>query len=56
MDLAGGVQHAEHVLKPLETLCANEESTVREKALESVKKILNGMRLRDFEPELIGFI
>lgn len=31
LDYAGGPQHAEHVLKPLEKLCAIEESTVREK-------------------------
>ena len=31
LDYAGGPQHAEHVLRPLERLCTIEETTVREK-------------------------
>jgi len=30
LDNAGGPQYAEHVLRPLEKLCASEETTVRE--------------------------
>ena len=31
LEYAGGPQYAEHVLRPLEKLCASEETTVREK-------------------------
>ena len=31
LDYAGGPQHAEHVLRPLEKLCNIEETAVREK-------------------------
>jgi len=37
LDYAGGPQHAEHVLRPLEKLCAIEESTVREKVSSDSK-------------------
>jgi len=56
LDYAGGPQHAEHVLRPLEKLCAIEESTVREKATESVKKILAMVRIKDFEVSIMGML
>ena len=31
LDVSGGPQHAEYVLKPLEKLCESEETSVREK-------------------------
>ena len=31
LELAGGPQYAEHVLRPLEKLCSSEETTVRDK-------------------------
>lgn len=31
LELAGGPLYVEHVLRPLERLCASEESTVRDK-------------------------
>ena len=31
LEYAGGPQYAEHVLRPLEKLCASEETTVRDK-------------------------
>ena len=31
LEFAGGPQYAEHVLRPLEKLCASEETTVRDK-------------------------
>ena len=31
LELSGGPQYAEHVLRPLEKLCASEETTVRDK-------------------------
>lgn len=37
LDYAGGAQHAEHVLRPLERLCTIEETTVREKVSNHLK-------------------
>jgi len=37
LENAGGPQYAEHVLRPLEKLCASEEVAVRDKATNSVK-------------------
>ena len=31
LEFAGGPQYAEHVVRPLEKLCASEETTVRDK-------------------------
>lgn len=36
LDYAGGPQHAEHVLRPLEKLCTIEETVVREKVMNSI--------------------
>jgi len=49
LDCAGGPQAAEHLLKPLEKLCSVEETSVREKATESIKIILSQIRIKDFE-------
>lgn len=49
LDSAGGPQQAEHLLKPLEKLCSVEETSVREKATESIKIILSQIRIKDFE-------
>jgi serine/threonine-protein phosphatase 2A regulatory subunit A len=43
LDYAGGPQHAEHVLRPLEKLCTIEETVVREKV--SITITLNPHRL-----------
>ena len=40
LDHTGGPAHAIHLLKALEKLCLIEETVVREKATESIKKIL----------------
>ena len=40
LEYAGGPTHAIHVLRPLEKLCLIEETVVREKATEGIKKIL----------------
>jgi len=37
LDYVGGPAHAVHVLKPLEKLCQVEETTVRDKVLQSFK-------------------
>ena len=36
LDMVGGPQHAIHLLRPLETLCAHDELTVREKVSLSI--------------------
>lgn len=56
LDNAGGPQYAEHVLRPLEKLCASEETTVREQATASVKQILATIRIKDFESSIMGMI
>lgn len=56
LEFAGGPMYAEHVLRPLEKLCASEETTVRDKATESVKKILEMIKIRDFESGIMGMI
>ena len=45
LEFVGGPAHALHVVKILEKLCQLDESTVRDKATESIKKILSSMRL-----------
>ena len=37
LEFAGGPQYAEHVLRPLEKLCASEETTVRDKVSVGLK-------------------
>ena len=37
LEFAGGPQYAEHVLRPLEKLCASEETTVRDKVSLGLK-------------------
>jgi len=55
-DKVGGPQHAPHLLKPLETLCGVEESVVRDKATEGIKKILQLTKIRDIEGDLMAMI
>lgn len=43
-----------HVLKILEGLAAVEESVVRTKAVEGIKKILSVTKIRDFENDIIA--
>lgn len=53
LDLVGGPAHAEHILRILERLCVVEEISVREKATESIKKILASVRIKDFEKSIM---
>lgn len=41
LDNAGGPQYAEHVLRPLEKLCASEETTVREQVSQVHHSLIN---------------
>lgn len=44
------------MLNPLEQLCAIEETAVREKATESIKKILDKVKIKDLEKEVLAMI
>ncbi|KAH0854863.1 hypothetical protein HID58_031365 [Brassica napus] len=43
----GGIEHAHVILPPLESLCTVEETTVREKAVDSLFKIGSQMKESD---------
>lgn len=56
LEYVGGPAHAEHLLRVLERLCNIEEQTVREKATESIQKILGQVRIKDFEAHLMSMV
>lgn len=56
LDFIGGPAHALHVIKVLEKLCQLDEATVRDKATESIKKILACLRLKDIEGHVMDII
>lgn len=56
LDLCGGPQFSDHVLKVLERLCFIEEPVVREKATQSIKQILKLIRVQDFENFILEMI
>lgn len=56
LDYVGGPAHALHVIKILEKLCQLDETTVRDKATESIKKILACLRLKDIEGPVMDII
>eukprot|EP00347_Sterkiella_histriomuscorum_P020919 403335954 len=56
LDLVGGPAHAIHLMKPLEKLCQVEESTVRDKATEGIKKILSFVKVKDIEGPVFDLI
>lgn len=45
-----------NVIAPLETLCTVEEGEVRDEACLSIKKLLKGVKVRDFEDDLTKLI
>ena len=49
LENVGGGLFAPHLFKPLERLCEVEESTVREKAVESIKNILSIVNMKDLK-------
>lgn len=49
MDFVGGPAHALTIIRILEKLCQLDEATVRDKATESIKKILACLRLKEIE-------
>lgn len=48
-DHIGGSQYIMTLIQPLEYLASVEENTVRETAIESIKKILNPSRIKENE-------
>lgn len=56
LEFSGGPTQAVHVLKPLEKLCLVEETSVREKATEGIKKVIVSIRVKDFEVQLVDLI
>jgi serine/threonine-protein phosphatase 2A regulatory subunit A len=52
VDYIGGSQYIMSIVTPLEYLTSIEETTVRETAIESIKKILNGVKIKDHEPQI----
>ncbi len=52
VDYIGGSQYIMSIVTPLEFLTSIEETTVRETAIESIKKILNGVKIKDHEPQI----
>lgn len=52
----GGVEHANVLLSPLETLCAVEESCVRDKAVESLCKIGAQMRGKEVVDHFVPLV
>jgi len=49
----GGPQYAPALMKPLQKLCAQEDITVREKATESLKKLLSLVSVSDHSAQII---
>lgn len=52
----GGVEYADCLIRPLETLAAVEEPVVRDKAVEAVNKICDEMTTEQVEDCIIGLI
>jgi len=56
LDNVGGPLFAPHLFKPLERLCEVEETTVREKAVDSIKDILALVNIKDLRQQIIQMI
>jgi len=52
----GGNQYAHLLLSPLEKLCYVEESTVRDKAAEAIKRVVNLIDFKKYEDILTQFV
>lgn len=49
LDYVGGHLYAPHLFKPLERLCEIEETTVREKAIDSIKHIFSMVNVKEMK-------
>jgi serine/threonine-protein phosphatase 2A regulatory subunit A len=67
IEYIGGVNHAIHLLVPLEKLCLIEDSQVRDKvrifaeliiskATEGIKKIISMVKVKEIEPKLMEMV
>lgn len=56
LEYVGGPLFAPHLFKPLERLCELEETTVREKAVESIKNIFTLVNIKDLKQQIIQMI
>jgi hypothetical protein len=52
----GGNAHAMQIVKILENLSSVEEQTIRNKAVDAIKKILAGLKIKDVESEVMVMI
>lgn len=56
LDYVGGPLFAPHLFKPLERLCELEETTVRGKAVDSIKNIFSLVNIKDLKQQIIQMI
>jgi serine/threonine-protein phosphatase 2A regulatory subunit A len=56
LEYVGGPLFAPHLFKPLERLCELEETTVRNKAVESIKNIFSLVNIKDLKQQIIQMI
>jgi serine/threonine-protein phosphatase 2A regulatory subunit A len=56
VDLIGGSAYAHLLLNPLEQLCHCEDSGIREKAVDSFRKIITKMDIKKNESAISGVI
>jgi len=56
IDYVGGPANSLCLLKPLEPLACAEESLVRDKAIESLKKVIAVAKIKDHESEIIDLL
>lgn len=55
-DYIGGPQNIMAIVKPLEILASAEEGIIREKAAESLKKLLPLTKIKEHEAEIMALI
>ena len=53
VEYVGGAEHAHVLLAPLEVLCAAEENSVREKAVEAICKIGDQIPPKQFKDKFV---
>jgi len=56
IEFVGGPQYAMNLIKPLELLTKAEENSIREKAIESIKKVLSEISIKECESEVMEII
>jgi len=56
LDYVGGHLYAPHLFKPLERLCEIEETTVRDKAIDSIKHIFSMVNVKEMKQSVIQMV